>query len=186
MAAISNSQANLQQQLQFLAKSLDKAKGAELQANILQKWQSDNQASIGIVVGTLTEKTEELQRKVSEQIYLDSLYFVQIKERRYQVAEAHKKTFKWVFDKRPENTPWRDFGEWLSSESQEDSLYWITGKPGSGKSTLMRYIYDDTRTRTYLQKWAGAQEASDCRLLLLEPRNRIAEVSKRSSQILTL
>jgi hypothetical protein len=164
VAAISNSQANLQQQLQFLAKSLDKAKGADLQANILQKWQSDNQASIGIVLGTLTEKTEELQRKVSEQRYLDSLYFVQIKERRYQVAEAHKKTFKWVFDKRPDEIPWRDFGEWFSSKSQEDSFYWIAGKPGSGKSTLMRYIYDDTRTRTYLQKWAGARKLliADC------------------------
>jgi hypothetical protein len=164
VAAISNSQANLQQQLQFLTKSLDKAKGAELQANVLQKWQSDNQARIGIVVDTLTEKTEELQQIVSEQRYLDSLYFVQIKERRYQVAEAHKKTFKWVFDRRPEKIPWRNFGEWLSSESQEDSLYWITGKPGSGKSTLMRYIYDDTRTQTYLQKWAGARNLliADC------------------------
>jgi hypothetical protein len=33
-------------------------------------------------------------------------------------------------------TPWDDFGEWLRSGS---SVYWISGKPGSGKTTLVKY-----------------------------------------------
>ncbi|KAL9115631.1 MAG: hypothetical protein Q9187_007214, partial [Circinaria calcarea] len=31
----------------------------------------------------------------------------------------------------------------------------MTGKAGSGKSTLMRYLYDDQRTKNYLRNWAN-------------------------------
>lgn len=41
--------------------------------------------------------------------------------------------------------------EWL----QEDvnSLYWVSGKPGSGKSTLMKFIENDRRTKKALNTW---------------------------------
>lgn len=32
---------------------------------------------------------------------------------------------------------WNDFVAWLE---EGDGLYWIAGKAGSGKSTLMKYI----------------------------------------------
>jgi hypothetical protein len=34
-------------------------------------------------------------------------------------------------------------------------LYWITGKAGSGKSKLIRFLVDHQETRTSLQAWAG-------------------------------
>lgn len=45
---------------------------------------------------------------------------------------------------------WSSFSNWLSST---DVLYWITGKPGSGKTTLMKYILNDERTKKYLDIW---------------------------------
>lgn len=37
----------------------------------------------------------------------------------------------------------------------DKSLYWITGKAGAGKSTLMKYIYSEPRTLQMLQTWAA-------------------------------
>ena len=39
--------------------------------------------------------------------------------------------------------------EWLSSQ---DGLYWISGKPGSGKSTLVEHLVRHNRTKLELQK----------------------------------
>ena len=41
---------------------------------------------------------------------------------------------------------------WLT---QENGIYWVNGKAGSGKSTLMRHIYDNPHTREALKEWAG-------------------------------
>ncbi|KAK7455658.1 hypothetical protein Landi51_02861 [Colletotrichum acutatum] len=43
---------------------------------------------------------------------------------------------------------WDSFIDWLRSGSK---LFWCSGKPGSGKSTLMRYIISDPRTRSALE-----------------------------------
>lgn len=37
----------------------------------------------------------------------------------------------------------------------DDKTYWITGKPGSGKSTLMKFIRHHTETTDILKAWAG-------------------------------
>lgn len=37
-------------------------------------------------------------------------------------------------------------------------LYWITGKPGSGKSTLMKFIVGHDRTRELLKKWSAGNQ----------------------------
>lgn len=52
-------------------------------------------------------------------------------------------TFDWIFDDR--NSP---FVHWLKSD---DRLFWINGKAGSGKSTLMKFIVDDSRLKKYTQ-----------------------------------
>ena len=53
--------------------------------------------------------------------------------------------------------PWVDFVQWLSDDEAGDHLYWIPGKPGSGKSTLMKYLYHDQRTQSLFRRWAGSQ-----------------------------
>ncbi|KAL9035737.1 MAG: hypothetical protein Q9180_004696, partial [Flavoplaca navasiana] len=43
--------------------------------------------------------------------------------------------------------PWSNFKNWLEGDSNDP--YWLSGKPGSGKSTLMKYI--STEFRSYCQ-----------------------------------
>lgn len=47
-----------------------------------------------------------------------------------------------------------EFVSWLRSGS---GTYWITGKPGSGKSTLMKFVHTHAITAQALQEWTGAE-----------------------------
>jgi hypothetical protein len=49
-------------------------------------------------------------------------------------------------------TRWSNFIDWLRDG---DGVYWVNGKAGSGKSTLMRYIYDNPKTKEVLRAWAA-------------------------------
>ena len=42
------------------------------------------------------------------------------------------------------------FTDWLGSES---GIFWISGKPGSGKSTLMKFIATNPATREHIAAW---------------------------------
>jgi hypothetical protein len=46
---------------------------------------------------------------------------------------------------------WDDLGSWLQDTR---SIYWISGKAGSGKSTLMKYLLSQSRMFELLSKWA--------------------------------
>lgn len=48
------------------------------------------------------------------------------------------------------DTPWDSFGDWLRSDN---TVYWISGKPGAGKTTLVKYLLSDARTRLALDVW---------------------------------
>lgn len=45
---------------------------------------------------------------------------------------------------------WDSFSNWLRST---DTFYWISGKPGSGKTTLVKSILEHPNTRAYLDIW---------------------------------
>ncbi|KAH7083032.1 hypothetical protein BKA63DRAFT_142272 [Paraphoma chrysanthemicola] len=85
------------------------------------------------------------------------LSFVDMRDRFERIPQTHKDTFAWIY-RRPEDHPehgrWNDFAQWLGA-AESARLYWITGKPGSGKSTLMKYIYDNTETLEALRPWAA-------------------------------
>ncbi|KAK2597927.1 hypothetical protein N8I77_012679 [Diaporthe amygdali] len=92
---------------------------------------------------------------------IDSLVsgvFDNIDDRGEAIAQSYEGTFRWVFNNEPLERDgqalWSSFPAWL--ESKTDSLYWITGKPGSGKSTLMKYILQSPELKVCLAKWAGS------------------------------
>lgn len=92
--------------------------------------------SIPSVSNISPEKRAFLEKKFLQQLKYDGMDL-----RQETVEEAHKKTFRWIFDRPDEQRgQWDNFQEWLSSPQQK--LYWITGKPGAGKSTLMKLICD--------------------------------------------
>jgi hypothetical protein len=84
---------------------------------------------------------------------LHSLGFPSRYDRYESVAEAHAKTFNWIFEDSTSNDKkWSSFTDWLK---RDESIYWISGKAGSGKSTLMKYICEDRRTPELLAQWGG-------------------------------
>ncbi|KAI8931988.1 hypothetical protein NX059_010884 [Plenodomus lindquistii] len=83
---------------------------------------------------------------------LDWIGFPELNHRFKKVEEAYKETFEWIF-REPPGGKWANFQVWLESEDQP--FYWITGKPAAGKSTLLKFINQDPRTKEYLTRWSG-------------------------------
>ena len=101
-------------------------------------------------------KQERERDMLLQEKFLESLVYPEIFSREDSVSPAHKKTFRWIFDRSGTKVrPWDNFVEWLETGS---STYWINGKAGSGKSTLMRFIYHHPCTIEALNTWAAGKE----------------------------
>ena len=96
----------------------------------------------------ISERREKLQRTL-----IKSLCFSEMTDRQYRIVESHEKTFQWIFlPGHACQQKWANFSEWLEGKS---ALYWVTGKAGSGKSTLMKFLHGDKRTMDHLKTWAA-------------------------------
>jgi len=108
-------------------------------------------------VTALTSRLSELSLTVSttkrlltkQRDIIASLNYQHRYARHDAIPMAHQQTFKWIFD--PAH-PAGHFVKWLDSGS---GVFWIAGKPGSGKSTLMKFIADHSRTKSLLGRWAA-------------------------------
>ena len=84
---------------------------------------------------------------------LDSLRYRAIRTRQSRIAAAHSRTFEWALaEDQPEHSPRHELVSWLRADS---GIFWITGKAGSGKSTLMKYLLSQTGLTALLEGWAG-------------------------------
>lgn len=133
---------------------------------------------------------------VLQQRVLDAIAFGDMYRRYETVEEAHLKTFKWILDDvvHEDDSERQDakklFTDWLASGS---GIFHISGKLGSGKSTLMKFLCGHDRTMKLLREWAGKKSIAlihysthadinrrksrcFCNLLLLEARKRSSEV----------
>ena len=75
------------------------------------------------------------------------LSFEELEARHQQIPVAYDRTYTWVFEEPQGNREWSSFAKWLTGD---ESLYWITGKPGAGKSTLVKFIRQNERTKRLL------------------------------------
>src|ERR1700722_9011120 len=64
---------------------------------------------------------------------VSGLYLWETETRVEEVSDKYGTTFEWIWTDKD-----LDFRAWLRNGH---GGYWISGKPGSGKSTLMNYIY---------------------------------------------
>ncbi|KAL6819886.1 hypothetical protein V8C40DRAFT_65726 [Trichoderma camerunense] len=116
------------------------------------KWQTTKYAHQ--TVFDESQDNEKL-RKVCQ-----SLYFESINHRETGISKRHASTFEWIFHKprtlNDGHALWSDFPLWLQGESRD--IYWITGKPGAGKSTLAKFISQDSRFKVLLEKWATGSQ----------------------------
>lgn len=88
---------------------------------------------------------------------LDSIGFPTMVMRQDEVHEAYPQTFDWLLSrKKPRRgRPRVPLLEWLEKEG---GIFWINGKAGSGKSTLMKFLMDHKVFREALKTWAAGQE----------------------------
>ncbi|KAK6851000.1 alpha/beta-Hydrolase [Apiospora arundinis] len=67
------------------------------------------------------------------------------------VSQSNRGSLEWLY------TDTVPFVDWLRDDySRYDPLFWVTGKPGSGKSTLMRFALSDYRTMEAIPRSEGA------------------------------
>ena len=101
----------------------------------------------------LLDLSQNVFIKVAQQKVLKVLAFSDMHGRFDAVEEAHAQTFQWIFeDDVRTNTASETFVQWLSSGN---GVFHISGKLGSGKSTLMKFLCENNRTKKELQRWAG-------------------------------
>jgi uncharacterized protein YfkK (UPF0435 family) len=96
----------------------------------------------------LSDTARRGQAYFAEQVILQSLRFSSIESRHESISKEHSNTFTWIFD---QASPTK-FVEWLKGE---DGIYWVSGKPGSGKSTLIKFVAEHEQTKRCLEDWAG-------------------------------
>ncbi|KAH7166699.1 hypothetical protein DER46DRAFT_635431 [Fusarium sp. MPI-SDFR-AT-0072] len=105
---------------------------------------------------------------------LRSFYYPDMNRRRNEIHSSHASTFHWIFegehegenlesdssqsdsrseyekDSDAEDLVCSSFVTWLKST---EDRYWISGKPGTGKSVLMKFIVSHKQTKDLLQQW---------------------------------
>ncbi|KAL6854799.1 hypothetical protein ACO1O0_005926 [Amphichorda felina] len=110
-------------------------------------------------------KTNKATQSQRERL-VQSLKFPEMNQRRNGITPPHDDTFNRIFqhygskESRTDEASfrgythstslvWKRFRIWLQSP---DSLFWIQGKPGSGKSTLVKHIISHKTTKEFLSQ----------------------------------
>ncbi|KAK5272204.1 hypothetical protein LTR99_010692 [Exophiala xenobiotica] len=109
--------------------------------------------------------TSHLQYQGKESLkhrLLDALAFPEMTERRNMIegrVDDFGETYQWIFSSQGGSDSWEGrhgFVKWLHTGTK---IFWINGKPGSGKSTLMDFIYQNLQPHglgfAHLEKWAA-------------------------------
>ncbi|KAK8000696.1 NACHT domain-containing protein [Apiospora arundinis] len=137
--------------------------------------QAENSLKEHIVLAfrDMAKQGQDAQLDAKRRQLLQSLKFDRMNERRNLVSPSHPFTFSWMLQdgsevnesQLPDGTPdrrnndlelyyapssWDSFSDWLRST---ETVYWISGKPGSGKTTLIKYLLDQPRLQEYLNLW---------------------------------
>lgn len=110
-------------------------------------------AKLGTGIG---EQLDSAEVTAKHKEVMDSLWYPEIFDRQQTIKPPSGGTFRWIFDESPPKAdPKQDedtqlqahmrgkFSRWLRND---EPLFWISGKAGSGKSSLMSLIQDDSRT----------------------------------------
>ncbi|RPA87880.1 hypothetical protein BJ508DRAFT_21 [Ascobolus immersus RN42] len=86
---------------------------------------------------------------VYESRILQTLHYSALDQRWDRVQESYEGTSNWIYNDATYFEAWlREYG----------GVYWIHGKPGSGKSTLMKHIFSNESTLKALEEWSGSSK----------------------------
>ena len=138
--------------------------GAHLASDEVGNWNGAQDTALQASNQTDRYASRLLNRQETESEFyvkaiVDSLRFQGVKHREDAIPEAYTRTFQWVFERPPQSSPrgpWTELPRWL--EQSVDDVYWITGKAGAGKSTMMKFLTTHPKTIEHLRKWSCGQQ----------------------------
>jgi hypothetical protein len=98
-----------------------------------------------------------------------NLHFPEQDDRLYSISKPSEDSFQWIWNSQQQGKG--SFPVWLGDTSGQN-VFWLTGtrcshykdgrqliheigKPGSGKSTLMKYLFRNEELFPYLEQWSG-------------------------------
>jgi hypothetical protein len=153
----------LERRYQACQRKLQEALSVEMRnaiADILRNQGRANDTLLKIVLPEMHMRFDQVQDSLAHKAFLDSLFFPEMFARHRNIAPPSAGTYEWVFDQDgEENKQIRaklgQFKCWLSSD---EPYFWVNGKAGSGKSSLMSFIESDKRTEDELKIWSGSHE----------------------------
>ena len=100
-------------------------------------------------------RNQDIDAKLASHL-VERLSFREIHARETNITTDIEDTFQWIFSNDKDALrPWSNFADWLENG---DKIYWINGKAGSGKSTLMKFVADHRQTAACLKIWAGERQ----------------------------
>ncbi|KAF4923770.1 hypothetical protein CGCVW01_v004478 [Colletotrichum viniferum] len=106
---------------------------------------------------------------VTERI-LKRLWFPRMNDRYEDILPAHEKTFEWIFSRDLRLHSSSNFIDWIENGT---GIYWMSGRAGSGKSTLVKFMADHPQTEILFRTWACGQPLVTAKYLFwdLSPDN---------------
>lgn len=130
---------------------------------------------IQIQIKSAIQVSEDVRDSIVHEQIMKSLAFEGMFLKLDSVREPYANTFKWILGEQANNEGDQDsekeidsrvdpelrkkvqsqYKSWLTSG---EGIFHIAGKPGCGKSTLMKMICKDKRTEDLLNTWAGEKQ----------------------------
>ena len=107
------------------------------------------------IEATISSAREKVCALTRYQKLLGSFYFAGLNTRVNTISKPHELTYGWIFDEQtPDGSVQIPFSRWLE---EGDGHFWIRGKAGSGKSTLMKFIAKNSETYRCLKVWSNGK-----------------------------
>ncbi|KAI1740083.1 prion-inhibition and propagation-domain-containing protein [Xylaria scruposa] len=96
---------------------------------------------------------------------VNQLWFRKMAERKDMIDKPSSRSLHWSLEPPSKEVEWDDLSAWLESGSD---VYWISGKAGSGKSTLMKYLLENQKTTELLKSWGDTRTVAIAAFFLYE------------------
>ncbi|RMY92074.1 hypothetical protein D0862_09560 [Hortaea werneckii] len=146
IACFNSAEASLQSALECFSKE---TKALQISVRNDQRDQSYAISALEVSLKDLTRQVTAMQSLAAtvsrNDSFLQNLTFAGMAARYKSIPQTYKTTFSWIFE---ENG---FFLQWLA---ESDKTFWISGKAGSGKSTLMKFLANHDMAKSRLQQWS--------------------------------
>lgn len=144
MDSIANLSAELKDAVQAMCTFVDRS--GQANQGLLSAFTRQEETLRNVATKLAMLHQESTKITTSEKV-LQTLVFKEIDNRAQQIHKEYPKTLSWLFDHNRTPLP-----RWMKTGH---GVFWITGKAGSGKSTLMKFLAGHATTQKALSSWGA-------------------------------